>query len=204
MKRGRGRNGRRTFLVLAVVALPVLKAYSQPANAVPADSWAETAYIAMNKGNTAEAISLFKDALKADPKSRNAWFGLATVHIQIRDYATAEKILLKLAQAYPEDYAIRNNIAWMYATAENPKFRNAEKAVKWARDAVFLSPLSPEPWSTLSEAHYLAGDYEKAFRAVEHVMDIAPREKLSREQARIYAEQYTKCKKAKEAMSLIP
>jgi len=204
VKPGFCRSGLIFSLLLVLPFLPVFSAYGQTNADSPADSWSETAYIAMGKGNTAEAISLFKDALKADPKSRNAWFGLATVYIQIKDYATAEKILLRLAEVYPKDVAIKNNLAWMYATAENPKFRNAAEAVKWARAAVFLSPASPELWSTLTEAHYLAGDYDKAFRAVEHLMDIAPREKLSRAQARIYAEQYNKCKKAKDAMSLIP
>lgn len=200
MKRFLCRHGLGFFLVSA---LPVFSVHAQSKAVSPADSWAATAYIEMGRGNTAEAISLFKDALKTDPKSRNAWFGLATAYIQMNDYAMAEKVLLKLAEVHPKDAAIKNNIAWMYATAENPKFRNAREAVTWAREAVFLSPSSPELWSTLSQAHYLAGDYERAFKAVEHLMDIAPREKLTREQVRIYAEQYDKCKKAKDAMSLI-
>lgn len=165
--------------------------------------WAEEAYRELNRGRHAEAVAMFRDALKADPKSRTAWFGLATAHIQLKEYEKAEKILLKLEEAYPADPAIKNNLAWMYATAAHPRFRDSRKAVQKARDAVFLAPGSSELWSTLCEAHYLAGDYEKAYRAAEHLVDLVPRDKLSREQARIYAGQFNKCKKAKEAMSLV-
>lgn len=168
-----------------------------------ASSWTEQAYNELGRGRNTEAISMFQNALKADPKSRNAWFGLATAYIQVKNYALAERVLLKLEQSYPQDVPVKNNLAWMYATAEDPNYRDSREAVTKAREAVFLSPGSPELWSTLCEAHYLAGDYEKAFRAAEHLVDLVPRDKLAREQARIYAEQYDKCKKAKEAMSLV-
>jgi hypothetical protein len=64
-----------------------------------------------------------------------------------------------------------NNIAWIYARAEDAKVRDAAKAVSYAqrallaREDVLGSDAAGYIWGTLAESHYAARDYPRALAA---------------------------------------
>ncbi len=150
-----------------------------------------------------EAIELYKAVLRDDPENRQAAFNLSTAYIQVKRHDAAMRILQLLHRQNPNDYFIKNNLAWLYATAPDLALRDGEKAIRLAQEALLLQPNDYHVWSTLSEAHYVRGNYEKAFRAAEAALQLGRQRDASPANIRAYINQYRKSRKAKEAISLI-
>lgn len=100
--------------------------------------------------------------------------------------ATAYENALELAPDSPETL---NNLAWLYATAEDPVFRNPEQALELAQKAARLSP-SPHIFDTLAEAHYINGQFGEAIAAAKAALGMANSNR------RYYIEQLEKFQKA--------
>jgi tetratricopeptide (TPR) repeat protein len=153
------------------------------------------------------AINAYERVLTIDPKHAQARYVIGHIYINAKQYKKAEAILLSLTEENPEDFKLWNNLAWLYATAEDPSFRNGKKAVKYAHEAMTLAPLDYHVWSTLSEAYYISGEYEKSYRAITHMASLAARygTDITEESVNEYNEQIRKCKRAMdtaEAMNL--
>ena len=110
-----------------------------------------------------------------------------------------------LVEDYPEDYQSLNNLAWVYATSKDSAHRDAEKAIDLAQQALVLAPYDHHIWSTLSEAYYVAGEYEKANRSILHLVTLATTKdtKMTEEMIQTYNDQIQKCKRAIEAEKLL-
>jgi len=65
-----------------------------------------------------------------------------------------------------------NNLAWLLATYSDPKRRDPEAAVGYARRAVELVPESGNDWNTLGVAYYRAGKWEDAKSSLERSMNL--------------------------------
>lgn len=157
------------------------------------------AYFAEN--DFPSAVSAYERILEIDPEHQQARYIIAHVYISAKNYAKAEAQLLELINEDPEDFKLKNNIAWLYATAEDPKIRNGKKAVRFAQEAMVLAPNDHHVWSTLSEAHYINGEYKKAYDAITTMASLAAKYStgLSKEQVDDYNEQIRKCKRAWDA-----
>lgn len=167
------------------------------------DRAANEAMSKLASGLVQEAVPLFKAILKADPNHRKALFGLGTCYVELRQYREAQIVFEKMLSVYPDAFEGLNNLAWMYATAANPAFRDGKKAVVYAQQAVLLAPTSFELWNTLSEAYYVIGDYEKAQRAASEAVKLSVENKAPDRVVREYQRQLDKCRQAAEAMTLI-
>ena len=165
--------------------------------------WIEQAYREMNQGNFDHSVKLFKQALEKDPGNKRARFGLGTVLIQLKRFREAYAILQKLVAEFPEDYSLKNNLAWLLATATDDSVRNGSKAVRVAQSALLQAPSDYHVWSTLSEAYYVSGEYEKALRAARIALMMSREMRGKPSEIREYREQVMKCSKAVEALSLI-
>ncbi len=146
-----------------------------------------------------QAISAYERILDIDPSNKEARFIIGHVYITAKQYGKAEAVLKQLIEEYPEDFQLKNNLAWLYATAEDPAFRDGEEAIKLAQEAMVLAPNDHHIWSTLSEAYYVTGQYEKAYRAIEHMAKLAMRyggKNITKETVDGYNEQIMKCKRA--------
>ncbi len=144
------------------------------------------------------AIGAYERILEIDPKNQEARYIVGHVYINAKEYGKAEAVLTELAAENPEDFKLLNNLAWLYATAEDPAFRNGQKAIDLAQQAMILAPNDHHVWSTLSEAYYMAGEYEKAYRAITHMASLAARygQNITKEMVDGYNEQIRKCKRA--------
>ena len=111
----------------------------------------------------------------------------------------------QLAELDPEDYQQLNNMAWVYATATDPQFRDAPKAIDLAQQALVISPHNHHVWSTLSEAYFSNGDYQRADTCIRQVIAIATSQgaKMSKENVETYNQQIRKCKRAMETQALL-
>lgn len=159
-------------------------------------------YQAMKGNDFATAEQAFKNAL-AEDRSKEARFGLGTVYIKIRRYREALDILEGLVADYPDDYFIKNNVAWIYATATDPQIRNGRKSIEYAQEALLSQPGSYHVWSTLSEGYYVSAQYAKALRAAEQALRLSSEMKATQKNIHTYHEQMQKCARAKEALLLI-
>jgi tetratricopeptide (TPR) repeat protein len=144
------------------------------------------------------AISAYERVLKIDPQHKEARYIISHVYINAKQYGKAETLLKLLISDYPDDFQLMNNLAWLYATADDPAYRNGKKAIDLAQKAMVQSPNDHHVWSTLSEAYYVSGEYEKAFRAINHMAALATRygKGITKEAVEGYNEQIRKCKRA--------
>jgi uncharacterized protein HemY len=65
-----------------------------------------------------------------------------------------------------------NNLAWFYATSPDAKLRDAEMAVRFAKQAVEIAPKEGTLWNTLGAAHYRAGNWKDAIAGLEKSMEL--------------------------------
>lgn len=144
------------------------------------------------------AVNAYERILEIDPDHQQANYIVAHVYISAKMYGKAEALLKQLSEKDPEDFKLMNNLAWLYATAEDPKYRNGANALKYAQEAMILAPNDHHVWSTVAEAHYINGDYEKSYRAITHMASLAARygQGVTKEQVESYNDQIRKCKRA--------
>ncbi len=144
------------------------------------------------------AVDAYERVLEIDPENKEARFIVSHVYISAKQYAKAEKSLIRLVDEYPEDFQIKNNLAWLYATAEDPSVRNGEKAIRLAQEAMVEAPNDHHVWSTLAEAYYVTGQYEKAYRAIQQMAALATKygRGITKETVAEYNEQILRCKRA--------
>ncbi len=161
------------------------------------------AYEHMRAKDHVKAIRGFRDVLEIAPRSKEARFGLGTALIQLKRYRDALLLLEQLKDEFPQDYFIRNNMAWLYATASDHTVRDGPRAVALAQEALLIEPNDFHVWSTLSEAHYISGDYEKAFRAAEQALRLARRNRADPQRVREYERQADKCRRAAQALTIL-
>jgi len=79
----------------------------------------------------------------------------------MEQYRPALDILEAMTAEFTNDYSLKNNIAWLYATAKDHSIRNSSRAVAYAQEALLINPLDYHIWSTLSEAYYVGTQYDK-------------------------------------------
>lgn len=163
----------------------------------------DEAMAAMNRGQIDEAMVQFRDILKDHPHHRRARFGAGTVLIQQTRYREALDLLEPLADEFSDDFFVKNNIAWIYATAKDPAVRDGAKAVRYAQDALLIAPHSYQVWNTLSEAYYILGEYEKSLRAAEEAVRVATSANAAPGSVADYKSQAEKARRAARAMSLV-
>jgi len=156
-----------------------------------------------SEGLTDQAVIIYKQILAHDPKNKRARFGVGTAYIQAGRFRDALDVMEPMIDEYPKDYFLKNNIAWLYATARDPTIRNGKRAVALAQDALLVSPEDYHVWSTLSEAYYVSGEYEKAQRAAEQALQIGRNAGLNDQFLEEYRYQIDKTRKAVKAMSVI-
>ncbi len=166
----------------------------------PLPATVREAYSAFEIGDIQNSIRLFREVLEDNPGSRPALFGLGTVLLRMKEYDEAIRILEPMMEEYPEDFSIFNNLAWLYATATDPDINNPERALNLARKALMLAPRNFHVWNTLSEAHYVSGNYEKAFRIAQQALRLSREQNAPISRQREYQQQVEKARRAHQGM----
>ena len=151
------------------------------------------------------ALDAFQRILKIDPDQKETRSLIGVIYFSTSRYKEAIENISALVEDYPEDYQIINNLAWVYATSKESAYRDAQKAIDLAQQALVLAPYDHHIWSTLSEAYYVAGEYEKANRAIRHLVALATSSstKMTETMIQTYNDQIKKCSRAIEAEKLL-
>ncbi len=163
----------------------------------------DMAFKALEQGKPVIAVGLFEKTLQQDPRNRRGRFGLSTALIQSDKYKEALVILEKMLKETPKDYVLMNNIAWVYATARDVKIRNGSRAVALAQDALLTNPLDCHVWSTLAEAYFISGRYDKALRNAEQALRLGRETKMDPKLIEQYQFQVERSRKAAESSSIL-
>jgi tetratricopeptide (TPR) repeat protein len=150
------------------------------------------------------AVALLREALETDPKDRATRTVLASTLGQARQYTEAIALFKELLEEFPHDFRLNNNLAWLYATAEDVQYRDGRKALNYARKALLAAPLSHHVWSTVSEAYYVSGEYDKAKNAAVQAYLIYKENKADDIILQAgYEKQIEKCLRAAQALSIL-
>ncbi|HBO87892.1 MAG TPA: hypothetical protein DD620_04025 [Verrucomicrobia bacterium] len=156
-------------------------------------------------GDIENALETYQRILVIDPDNKPARSLIGLIYFNTSRYKDAVENMVALVEDYPEDFQTLNNLAWVYATSKDNAYRNAEKALELAQQALVLAPYDHHVWSTLSEAYYVAGEYEKANRSILHLVNLATSSdaKITEATVQTYNNQIQKCRRAIEAEALL-
>jgi tetratricopeptide (TPR) repeat protein len=73
----------------------------------------------------------------------------------------------------PDNSKVLNNLAWLYATCEEERFKDPDRALVLALRAVELE-VAPHILDTLAESYYVNGLYDEAVSAEKRALALAP------------------------------
>lgn len=196
------------ILVASVVGLPLwASAQDEPAAApVSEEAFVQQlteASTALQRDQLQLAERHFREALRMRPGSREARFGIGTLFIKQGRYARAIEVMEGLMDEYPDEFSIINNLAWLYATSTDHTVRDGERAVLLARKALLLQPNNYHVWSTLSEGHYVSGDYDRALRAAQEAVRLSKQAGARRDVLEQYERQVERSRLASDALSIL-
>ena len=155
-----------------------------------ADKWAE-----------AEAtLQALHERFPADPDVRKQY---SLILIQEEKLGPALDLIEPVLGTEYVDFVVLNNAAWILATIDDRTRRDSARALTLAQDAVLMQPFNFHVWSTLAEAHYASGEFDKAQKAAAEALRLAGRAKAQPEEVEEIARQAAKIRKAREALAII-
>lgn len=157
----------------------------------------------LNAGQRVKALEELRSLLKRDVHHTAALTLVATTLSEMGRQREAIQLFEKLSTEHAQDYVVLNNLAWLQATATEAVLRNPERAVHLARQSLLLAPGSYQVWSTMSEAYFRNGQYDKAYRAAQQAMLLAQEQKAEGPRLATYGEQVKKCREAVDAFTLL-
>ncbi len=129
---------------------------------LPVSSWKETA-----KSNVAKLY--IEQLLSRGEQQPEVYLLLGNILSENKEYEKAQKIYEKGLELSPEDPELLNSLAWMYATAEDPKFTRPKEALLLATKAVSLKP-APHILDTLAESLFINGFVDQAIKTEEEAL----------------------------------
>ena len=132
----------------------------------------------LNFGNTGEKISshFLEEILHRELQKTGDNAQLLSI---LGDIYYSRNDFEKTVDAYERALSIKfdmphvlNNLAWLYVTCEDSRYRNPGRGLMLAQRAATLEP-SSETLDTLAESYYLNGDYKKAVEAENRALSMA-------------------------------
>ncbi|MHB8973109.1 MAG: tetratricopeptide repeat protein [Pirellulaceae bacterium] len=134
------------------------------------------AYIAMDRGNFAEAVTLYQQALVIDPTHADARFGLSEALVAQGDFTGAlqwlEKAKLPLEPASGPAFLLLGQI--------HLELQQYGQAQECFAKAARLMPRAPQPYYGLSNASALLGESEKSAEYLRKFQELRQAQKASR------------------------
>ncbi|HEV2494572.1 MAG TPA: rhomboid family intramembrane serine protease [Terriglobia bacterium] len=126
-------------------------------------------------GDQAKARGLLDQVRQENPSDAESQEQLADLCAKFKLYADAIQRYQRAIVLAPTLAVAHNNLAWLYATAEDPQCRNPAQALEHAQRAVSLSrSRQPEYLDTLAEAWYVNQNYAEAVKVETQAMALAP------------------------------
>ncbi|MGH9430015.1 MAG: rhomboid family intramembrane serine protease [Terriglobia bacterium] len=126
-------------------------------------------------GQDSEARKLFAAVNQKVPQNAADQVAFAAVCTDLKIYDEAIRHYQKAIQLQPNLAVAHNNLAWLLATSDDPKFRNPPEALNQALLAVKLTNArEPNFLDTLAEALYASGKFKEAVDVQKKTLALAP------------------------------
>jgi tetratricopeptide (TPR) repeat protein len=134
------------------------------------------------KGDPQKAQQIFEDVFGKNPQTAQGKRLLAANHVLLAVLYDKQKLYADAIKNYQEALRLapgfaeaHNNLAWLYATCEDPKFRDPKAALDHAQLAVKLTQWKEGNFiDTLAEAHFVNGDYQQAVDIQKKALALEP------------------------------
>ena len=110
--------------------------------------------------------------LEKKPDSPNFYSALGDLYYSSKRYEETIKAYEQSIIYKPDNPQILNNLAWLYATCDDKRFRNPKRSLKLAIKAVRLKE-APHILDTLAESYYVNGQIEDAISVEISALNLA-------------------------------
>lgn len=110
--------------------------------------------------------------IEKSPGNAALYHELANVYLQKEMFAEAITAYKHAIWLNPHTAQAMNNLAWLYATCEDKRFRDPEEALKLAQAAARLQTQA-YILDTLAEAYYVNGNYQQALVVAKQALALA-------------------------------
>lgn len=134
-------------------------------------------------GEFAESMKYVDQAKLLAPESADVYLTLALVQAAQRQWENAAAAFELAVKYGPRSLNVMAWQAWFQATCEDPRYRNAARALEDAERASALEPKNPELLSILAQACFATGKRERAQAAIKAALEAVPESPLYRELA---------------------
>ncbi|KKL95959.1 hypothetical protein LCGC14_1849350 [marine sediment metagenome] len=125
-------------------------------------------------GRYDEAEKCYLRSLAINPRYILAYISLARLAEARGDARVVRNYAHRRLQLDPDDYRVRNTLAWMLATSPNDAFRDGAEAVRLAKRACELTKFQdPIPMDTLAAAYAEAGQFDQAVEMAGRAVGVA-------------------------------
>jgi tetratricopeptide (TPR) repeat protein len=120
-----------------------------------------------------KAVADYTKVIELDPKGAAGWTNRGHAYLRLREYDQALADLNKAVALQPTNLMAQNDLAWLFATCPEAKFRDPKRAVQLAENAVKGAPKEALFRTTLGLARYRAGDWEGAARDLQEALTLS-------------------------------
>ena len=125
----------------------------------------------------AKALERLRTAAQRSPHDERPHMMMADLYAEQKLYSDAIQHYKEALQIEPDSAISHNNLAWLYATCEDAKWRDPRSALEHARKAVELTQWKEAGFiDTLAEANYASGSYQEAVRIQSRALQLDPRD----------------------------
>jgi tetratricopeptide (TPR) repeat protein len=126
-------------------------------------------------GKEKEVIEDFDKVLILDSRMISAYVYRGLCREKTGEYLEALKDFTSALALNPEDASIHNNLAWLYATAEDEKIQDKAKTLEHAKKAAELSrENNAEILDTLARAYFINGQVKDAIETENKALKLTP------------------------------
>jgi Flp pilus assembly protein TadD len=129
----------------------------------------------MMQGHLNDAIPLFRDALRFDPRSADAHYNLGVALEKQGQLAVAADHFRRALQLKGDWPAALADLAWLLAATRDERVRNATEAIQLAeRLAMLTERRDASALDALAAAYAAAGQFDRAVATVEEALNLTP------------------------------
>jgi rhomboid protease GluP len=154
-----------------------LEAYREAARLSPDLPQAQVGQAAAlaRKGEVAQARQLLEGMLKKNSRTLEGVLSLADLCAEQKLYPEAIQFYNEALRQQSDLAVAHNNLAWLYATSDDPQFKNPTLALSHAQRAVELTGGKEAGFiDTLAEANFANRDFAEAVRVQTRALEIEP------------------------------
>lgn len=139
------------------------------------------------KGNKDRAIEDFDKVIVLDSRWSSAYIYRGLCQVKMGEYRGAMSDYKMALKMNPKDASAHNNLAWLYATANDEKFQDKGKALEHSKKAAELSKeRNAEILDTLARAYYINGKLKEAIETEKKALKLEPGNEEFREKVKVY------------------